>query len=141
LNWIPVPQRGTIFVISFLWRADMRIPLLVLLSALCAACASQPATPVAPATASAKPAAPAAPATAEAKDKGATKDKAPPGYKAKTRNGETVYCKKVAQIGSRFETETCVTASEAEQMEHQAEWERALLRKNTACTGACGGGG
>ena len=46
------------------------------------------------------------------------------GYKAKTRNGETVYCKKVARIGSNFATETCMTAAEAEELERRADFER-----------------
>ena len=106
--------------------------------ALLAGCASQPSTPKpAPAPAPA-PVAAAAPATAA----GATTAKATyPGYKEKTYNGGTVYCKKVAKIGSRFEEETCMTGPEMERMMQQAEADKVQFRRNqTLCgTGGCGG--
>jgi hypothetical protein len=120
----------------------MRIPLVVLVTALCAACASQPATPIAPAPATAaKPAAAAAPAVAGATGSEVDKAKVPSGFKAKTRDGETVYCKKVAKTGSNFATETCMTAAEAQDLERKAESDRDQFRKNqTLCgTGGCGG--
>jgi hypothetical protein len=64
-----------------------------------------------------------------------------PGYKTKTIKGETVYCKKVAKTGSRFEVETCMTEPEMERMMQQAEADREQFRRNqTLCgTGGCGG--
>jgi len=119
----------------------MRLLGLVLVIALSAACASQPTTPTAAATVAARPVAAAAPAAAETTGKVGAKAKVPSGFKAKTRDGETVYCKKVAQVGTRFETETCMTAAEAAELERKAESDRAQFRKNsTICgTGGCGG--
>jgi hypothetical protein len=117
----------------------MRVPALVFVIALTAGCASQPAAPTAPATAAA--AKPAAPATADATGNAVGPASVLSGYKAKTRNGETVYCKKVARVGSNFATETCMTAAEAEELERRAEFDREQFRKNqTICgTGGCGG--
>ena len=63
------------------------------------------------------------------------------GFKAKTRNGETVYCKKIERIGSNFATETCMTAAEAEELERRSDFERQEFRRNQAVcgTGNCGG--
>jgi hypothetical protein len=122
----------------------MRVPALVFVIALTAGCASQPAAPTAPAPAAVAAAAkPVAPAATDATDATAKADVQPAvlsGYKPKTRNGETVYCKKVARIGSNFATETCMTAAEAEQLERQAELDRTLLRKNQTICGTAGCG-
>ena len=133
----------------------MRVPTLVLMIALTAGCASQPAAPTAPATAAVAPAAkpaapvavaaaakPAAPATEEATGNAGGPASVLSGYKAKTRNGETVYCKKIARIGSNLATETCMTAAEADELERRAILERQEFRRNTAVcgTGNCGGG-
>jgi len=104
--------------------------------ALLAGCASQPTTPT-PAPAPVAAATPAAAPVA-----GTTTAKAAyPGYKEKTFKGETVYCKKVAKIGSRFEEETCMTGPEMERMMQQAEADKGQFRRNqTLCgTGGCGG--
>ena len=127
----------------------MRVPTLVFVIALTAGCASQPTVQTAPAAVAA-PAAPAAvavaaksdaPATADATGNSAATAKVPPGFVAKTRDGETVYCKKVAKIGSNFKTETCMSAADAEQLERQAELDRVLLRKNQTICGTAGCGG
>ena len=119
----------------------MRVPTLVLVIALTAACASQPAAPTAPAPAVVAAAAkPVAPAATDATAKADVQPAVLSGYKPKTRNGETVYCKKVARIGSNFATETCMTAAEAEQLERQAELDRTLLRKNQTICGTAGWG-
>jgi hypothetical protein len=34
------------------------------------------------------------------------------GYKPETRNGQTVYCRKEAQLGTRLETKTCSSAAD-----------------------------
>jgi hypothetical protein len=49
------------------------------------------------------------------------------GYKKKTRNGETVYCRKEIPLGSRFEKERCGSAQE---MELQAQQARDLMNGN-----------
>jgi invasion protein IalB len=84
---------------------------------------------------------PAAPAAAGATGNAVARAKAPSGYSAKTRNGETVYCKKVARIGSNLETETCMTAAQVDELERRADWERQEFRKSQAVcgTGGCGG--
>ena len=121
----------------------MRVPTLVLVIALTAACASQPAAPTAPApaavAAAAKPA--AAPGAAEGTGDAVAMAKVPSGYSAKTRNGETVYCKKIARIGSNLATETCMTTAQAEEMARRAAFDRQEFRQNQAVcgTGVCGG--
>lgn len=132
----------------------MRVPTLVLVIALMAGCASQPAAPTVPATAAvavaptapgpaavAAAAKPAAPAAADATGKTSDPATVLDGFKAKTRNGETVYCKKIARIGSNFATETCMTAAEAEELERRTDFERQEFRRNQAIcgTGNCGG--
>jgi len=120
----------------------MRVPTLALVIALTAGCASQPSAPTVPATAAVAAAAkPAAPAAVDATGNAVAKAKVPSGFTAKTRNGETVYCKKVARIGSNFATETCMTAAEAEELARRADLDRDQFRKNqTVCgTGGCGG--
>jgi hypothetical protein len=120
----------------------MRVPALFFVVALTAGCASQPAAPTAPAPAAVAPAAkPAAPATADATGKASEPGTVLDGFKAKTRNGETVYCKKIARIGSNFATETCMTAAEAEELERRSDFERQEFRRNQAVcgTGNCGG--
>jgi hypothetical protein len=116
----------------------MRVLTLVLAMALTAGCASQPAAPTAPGAAAVATAAkPAAPAAADA----TAAAKVPSGYRAKVRNGETVYCKNVARIGSNFTTETCMSAAEAEEQARRAEFDRQQFRQNQAVcgTGGCGG--
>jgi hypothetical protein len=54
------------------------------------------------------------------------------GYKKKTRNGETVYCKKEMPLGSRFEKERCGSAQE---MELQAQQARDLMNSNRVTGG------
>ena len=132
----------------------MRVPTLVLVIALTAGCASQqPAAPTAPAPAAvavaptvpapaavAAAAKPVAPAATEATAKADVQPAVLSGYKPKTHKGETVYCKKVARIGSNFATETCMTLAEAEELERRAELDRTLLRKNQTICGAGGCG-
>jgi hypothetical protein len=132
----------------------MRMLIGSIAAVLLAGCAAQPsgttpanasAAPVAAAVAPAVPAAaPAAasPASDAAAGTAASSVKSYPGYKMKQKDGVTVYCKKVAKIGSRFEEETCMTPAEMEQMAQKAEEDRQQFRRNqTLCgTGGCGGG-
>ena len=71
----------------------------------------------------------------------AEKPRSYPGYKAKQRNGQVVYCKNLAKVGSNMAQETCMTQAEMEQMAAQAEEDRQQFRRNsTLCgTGGCGG--
>ncbi|MBK6452342.1 MAG: hypothetical protein IPF84_07330 [Proteobacteria bacterium] len=81
-----------------------------------------------------------APAATEATAKADVQPAVLSGYKPKTRNGETVYCKKIARIGSNFATETCMTAAEAEELERRTDFERQEFRRNQAVCGTanCG---
>ena len=121
----------------------MRGLALLFVIALTAGCASQPTAPTAPATAAvaaaAKPA--AAPGAADGTGDAVAMAKVPSGYSAKTRNGETVYCKKVARIGSNLATETCMTTAQAEEMARRSALERQEFRQSQAVcgTGGCGG--
>jgi len=120
----------------------MRMLTIALAVALLAGCASQPSAPTAAsAPAPVAAAAPVAVAPAAAPTAPAAAKSAYPGYKTKTIKGETVYCKKVAKTGSRFEVETCMTEPEMERMMQQAEADRDQFRRNqTLCgTGGCGG--
>jgi hypothetical protein len=125
----------------------MRLLIGSMVAVLLAGCASQPSSaPTSAPAPAATTAAVAAPATAAAPVKaGATQpgsNNPYPGYKKKTKDGQTVYCKKVAKIGSRFEEETCMTEAEMELLAEKAEQDRQQFRRNqTLCgTGGCGGG-
>jgi hypothetical protein len=111
---------------------------------LIAGCASQPqdTTATAPAVA---PVATATPAPVAAPQEGAAAKTAAvkvyPGYKAKQKNGTTMYCKKVARIGSNFTDEMCLTAADMDALNDKAQEDREAFRRNqTICgTGGCGG--
>jgi hypothetical protein len=55
------------------------------------------------------------------------------GYKKKTRNGQTVYCRKEMPLGSRFETEHCGSAQD---MELQAQQARDLMNSSRMSQGS-----
>jgi hypothetical protein len=125
----------------------MRLILIAVASFLAVGCGTTPTTAPtspAPAKAGAVPAAEAQPAVAARTAAADTANKMdiPPGYKAKVRNGETVYCKKEPTTGSRFEVETCMNAADLEALRQRTEQDREQFRKNqTLCgTGGCGGG-
>jgi len=60
-----------------------------------------------------------------------------PGYKTKTRKGETVYCRTVQPTGSLFPTEFCFTQAELDQQKQEVE---RILNRPAACRGPdCGG--
>ena len=110
---------------------------------LLSGCASQPAdttssAPAAPVAAATTPTT-AAPATGAAAQSAAVNPY--PGYKAKQKGGTTVYCKKIAKVGTNFAEETCMTAAEMKQLAERAEQDREAFRRNqTLCgTGGCGG--
>jgi Tfp pilus assembly protein FimV len=121
----------------------MRLLIASLAVVLMAGCASQPQPSASePSPAASQAETKAAAAAAPAKTASTSTAKSYPGYKQKTRDGETVYCKKVARIGSNMAQETCLTGPEMEQMQAQAEQDRQQFRRNqTLCgTGGCGGG-
>jgi hypothetical protein len=118
--------------------------------------ADEPATPAA--TPAAQPAAPAAPSGLAAASSSSTPAKAPAketatadagktseadaaaekhllasGYKKKTHNGVTVYCRKEMPLGSRFETERCGSAQD---MELQAQQARDLMNSSRMSQGS-----
>jgi hypothetical protein len=120
-------------VVSIAWSADEPAP-------PATAPAAQPAAPAAAAAASST----STPAKAPAKET-ATADAGKnseadaqekhllaSGYKKKTHNGETVYCRKEMPIGSRFEKERCGTAQD---MELQAQQARDLMNGNKVTPG------
>jgi hypothetical protein len=128
----------SVSAVSMAWSADEPAP-------PATAPAAQPAAQAAPAAAAAASststeAAAKAPAketatAATSKDSEADaqeKHLLASGYKKKTRNGETVYCKKEMPIGSRFEKEHCGSAQE---MELQAQQARDLMNSNRVTSG------
>jgi len=74
-----------------------------------------------------EPAAPAAPVQAAAAEKAANpaattaatveKYNPPPGFKTKTRKGQTVYCRSRAPLGTRIKSEECFTEAEIKEVE------------------------
>ena len=131
----------------------------IAVAVLLSGCASTPsgtppdgaaATPAVAAVAPAAPSVAASPAAAAAgADVAGTAAPTPaagavksyPGYKAKQRDGQTVYCKKVAKIGSHFAEETCMTEAEMEQLAQKAEEDRQQFRRNQTLCGTPGCGG
>jgi len=123
----------------------MRLSTLAILATLSAGCASQPESPPAPTTSPAAPAATASQAVTAAATPASTTAEpqltAPQGYKLVKRDGATLFCQKITEIGSRFPKEICVTPEAYADMERRTESDRQNFRKNsTLCgTGGCGG--
>jgi len=91
-------------------------------AALIAGCAARPA---------AEPMAIAATTT----DSAESAPTAPPGYKARVRKGQTVYCKTVEVTGSNFPKEVCYTPEALAAMERlQKDSTGRILNKPVACT-------
>jgi hypothetical protein len=109
----------SVSVVSIAWSADEPAPPAAAPAAQPAAQAAPAAPPAASSTsteAAAKAPAKAAATAADTKNSEAEQEKhlLASGYKKKTRNGQTVYCKKEAPIGSRFEVEHCGSAQDME---------------------------
>ncbi|HEY1313233.1 MAG TPA: hypothetical protein VGE92_05120 [Steroidobacteraceae bacterium] len=92
--------------------------------------ATAAATPAAPAVSSAStsPATPAAAPTAaktDAATSGSTETQVKTlraaGYKPETHNGQTLWCRREAQIGTRFETKSCGTADDLERQTKESQ--------------------
>ena len=94
-------------------------------------CASQPTPPSAPVTAPVA-AEPPRPLACDAQ-----KPSVPPGYKAVERNGTTLYCTRVANLGTKFKQEVCMTQDEYDEVQRRGENVRQDLRQTTKM---CGGG-
>jgi hypothetical protein len=58
------------------------------------------------------------------------------GFKPKKRNGVTLFCQTSAQLGTRFESETCVDETQLKVVVQQREDQRNVLRQQGACTGS-----
>jgi hypothetical protein len=106
--------------ISSVWSADEPAP--------------TPA-PAAQATASSTADEAAAKAANDAKAKADAEEKRyrAAGYKKKTQNGQTFYCRKETPIGQRFETEFCQTP---EEMAMRAQQGKDFIKSTTAVAGS-----
>ena len=64
-----------------------------------------------------------------------------PGFRTRTRKGETVFCRSETPTGSRMSVENCYTATQLDQMETAAASMKDSINKTrTPCTGqACNG--
>lgn len=124
--------------------------------ALLAGCAAQPAPSLAPATATVStPGADAAKAVALNSGNGAAalpttepattktpvarKASAPAGYKAVERNGTTLYCAKLATLGTKLKQDICMTQDQYDEVQRRGENVRQDLRQTTKmCSGGSG---
>jgi hypothetical protein len=94
-------------------------------------CASQSISPSAPVVV------PVAAEPAAAVASTPHKPSVPPGYKAVERNGTTLYCTRVASLGTKFKQEVCMTQDEYDELQRRGESVRQDLRQTTKM---CGGG-
>ena len=140
----------------------MRDWLLPAVATLLAACSSTPAPSASapsasplPATATAGAAKAVGPATVGAPQSGvaagsgslqvhaepAATAESRPGFRTRTRKGETVFCRSETPTGSRMSVENCYTATQLDQMETAAASMKDSINKTrTPCTGqACNG--
>lgn len=129
-------------------------------SAASSATPATPAAPVSPAapadqpapaspTAQAAPASPATPTLATAPAPAAAPASSEPspellkqarseGFRPKKRDGVTVFCHTDATLGTRFETEKCVSQIQLQSVIEQREDARNVLRQQNACAGCSG---
>ncbi|HVN42654.1 MAG TPA: hypothetical protein VMT50_07700 [Steroidobacteraceae bacterium] len=116
----------------------------VLAVVLLTGCAAEPSPPAPPPSAAAPvvhaPAAAPAASASIAAPAAVPAVKAPPGYKLVQRKGETLFCHTKAELGSRIETEECLTPDQYQQQQADTEAARQLLRKNGAQTAGTKGG-
>ena len=116
----------------------IRLTALVGVGMLVGACASNP-PPVAPAAAAPTAAASTAPAPevkrVHLEDKTLTNEEVnalfSQGYKPTSRNGEVYYCRKEAQVGTRFEHVSCHTADQMKEIARNAQDMAASQQKDT----------
>ena len=110
-----------------------------------AALAEEPAA----AAASAASSAPAAEKAAEPAATTATADEKyspPPGFKTRTRKGETVYCRSRAPLGTRIKSEECFSEAQIKEVERamstateDIQQKGRMCTKGFMCTGVGGG--
>jgi hypothetical protein len=60
------------------------------------------------------------------------------GWRPEVHNGNTVYCRNDAEVGSRFSTRRCVSEIQLANIIEQAEFDKDQL-KQRGCGGNCGG--
>jgi hypothetical protein len=60
------------------------------------------------------------------------------GWRPEVQNGNTVYCRNDAEVGSRFSTRRCVSEIQLANLIEQAEFDKDQL-KQRGCGGNCGG--
>jgi len=60
------------------------------------------------------------------------------GWRPEVHNGNTVYCRNDAEVGSRFSTRRCVSEIQLANLIEQAEFDKDQL-KQRGCGGNCGG--
>lgn len=60
------------------------------------------------------------------------------GWRPEVQNGNTVYCRNDAEVGSRFSVRRCVSEMQLAVLIEQAEFDRDQL-KQRGCGGSCGG--
>ncbi|MFZ2508644.1 MAG: hypothetical protein WAW79_09265 [Steroidobacteraceae bacterium] len=69
--------------------------------------------------------------------------KPPPGYKTRTRGDKTIYCRKSAEIGSRFQVEKCFSEEQLMiELERIEAVKEQFERNRRVCSSGeiCGGG-
>ena len=99
-----------------------------------AARAEEPAAAATPAASSATPAEKAAEPAATTAAAG-QKYEPPPGFKTKTRKGETVYCRSRAPLGTRIKNEECFTEAQIKEVERaMATSTEDIQQKGRMCT-------
>jgi hypothetical protein len=87
---------------------------LVLLAMLASGCASKSPT-VGPAS----PTAPDPAARLASDEPAGTTSPVPAGYKVRVRDGETLYCRTVTPLGTRFAQQVCMTVAQYEDLERR----------------------
>ena len=60
------------------------------------------------------------------------------GWRPEVQNGNTVYCRNDAEVGSRFSKRRCVSEMQLANLIEQAEFDKDQL-KQRGCGGSCGG--
>jgi hypothetical protein len=130
-KYIVLAAALSLSVASIAWSADEPAPP--------AATPAQPAAQAAPSSTDAAAKSPAKETTTAANSKVSEADAAAEkhllasGYKKKTVNGQTLYCRKETPIGSRFEKEHCGSAQD---MELQAQQARDLMNSSRMSQGS-----
>jgi len=117
----------------------IRLTLATMLAALVVSLSPGAALADEPAAAAAAPA--SAPAAEKAAEPAATtatageKYNPPPGFKTKTRKGETVYCRSRAPLGTRIKSEECFTEAQIKEVERaMATATEDIQQKGRMCT-------